>query len=157
MDGNLGKSSQTLTGLAILIAGKNTFGTTGDGTTISDIEFETVDGKSTGIVKQITMELEVCNLGAEYITHIASGLPFVLKGNLNIDGENLPVVEAVQGDLVKMGKDYKEGDKVKRKFTLNVNVYSEVVNNLPTVVYANDPYTIFLGGINMAPDFTDNI
>lgn len=156
-DSNLGKAGQTLTGLSILIAGKNTFGYTGDGTAIGDIEFETVNDKSTGIVKTLSIELEVCNLGAEFITHIALGLPFILKGNLNIDGENVGVIETMQGELVKMGKDQKVGDVVKRKMTINLNMYSELVEGLPTVVYVRDPYTILLGGIDMSPNFTENI
>jgi len=58
MDKNgLGKPSQGLTGLSILIGGKNTFGFTGDGTKGPEIEFNMMDEESTGLVKPLTMTL----------------------------------------------------------------------------------------------------
>ena len=158
MDKNgIGKASQILTGLSILIAGKNTLGYTGDGTKVSDIEFNMVDEESTGIIKPLTMTLEVNNLGAEYITHIATGLPFVLKGNIHEDGENKSYVVTAQGKLKKMGADIKVGDVTKRTFEITLNMYSEVVDGLPTVVYTKDPYTCILGGVDTAPNFNDNL
>jgi len=158
MDKNgLGKPSQGLTGLSILIGGKNTFGFTGDGTKGPEIEFNMMDEESTGLVKPLTMTLEVENLGAEYITHMATNLPFVLKGNISEDGENKPYLITAQGKLKKMGTDIKVGDKVKRTFELTMTMYSEMVDNIPTVVYTKSPYMCFLGGIDTAPDFNDNI
>jgi len=149
----MGKDGTILSGFEIFVGGKNTKGKTGDGTKISDIEFETVNGISTGIIKQMTAEIEVEDLDISYITHMAGGLPFVLKGNIRVEGENQKVVESMQGTLVKMGKDYKEGDMTKRKFTINLNMYMETVNKISTVSFTKDPYTIFLGGIDMNPDF----
>ncbi len=158
MDKNgLGKASQILTGMAILIAGKNTLGFTGDGTKVSDIEFNTVDEESTGIIKPLVMTLEVNSLNAEFITHITAGLPFVLKGNIHEDGENKSYIVTAQGGLKKMAAEVKTGDAVKRTFELNLNMYSEVVDGLPTVVYTKNPYTCILGGIDTAPNFNDNL
>ena len=153
----LGADAQLLTGLSIMIAGKNTFGYTGDGTKAPEFEFETVNEQSTGLVKQPKMTLEVLDLGAEYIAHIASGLPFVLKGNTRKDGEDKPLLVTVQGELMKTGGELKEGDATKRTFEIRVDMYNEVVDGIPTIVYTREPYNIILGGIPMAPDFSNNI
>jgi hypothetical protein len=158
MDKNgLGRTAQSLTGLSILIGGKNTFGYTGEATKVSDIEFVMVGEESTGIVKPLTMTLEIFDLGAEYITHIITGLPFVLKGNIHEGGVNKPYMIAAQGDLKKMGTDIKVGESVKRTFELNISMYSEVVDNLPTVVYHKDPYSCILGGVDTSKNFSDNV
>jgi len=153
----LGQPSQNLTGLSIMIGGKNTFGYTGDGTKAPEFEFETVNEDSTGIVKQPKMTLEVLNLGVEYIAHITAGLPFVLKGNIREDGEDKPLLITAQGQLHKMGQDIKEGDATKRTFELRVDMYSEVVDGVPTIVYNRHPYKCILGGVDMAPNFNNNI
>jgi len=45
----LGANSQILSGLSILIGGKNTFGFTGDGTKQPEFEFELINEESTGM------------------------------------------------------------------------------------------------------------
>lgn len=158
MDKNgLGQPSQNLTGLSILIGGKNTFGYTGDGTKAPEFEFETVNEQSTGIIKVPKMTLEVENLGAEFIAHIASGLPFVLKGNINEDGENKPLVITAQGQKHKMSSEVKVGDATKRVFEIRVDMYTELVNNIPTIVYTRQPYNYIAGGIPMSSNFNENI
>jgi len=153
----LGESSQNLTGLAILIAGKNTFGYTDEGTKPPEFEFETINEESTGIVKQPKMTLAVKSLGAEFIAHISAGLPFVLKGNIRDDGEDKALLITAQGQLHKMGTDIKEGDSVKREFELRLDMYSEIVDGIPTIIYSRSPYKCVLGGIDTAPDFNSNI
>lgn len=158
MDKNgMGKSSQNLSGLSILIAGKNTFGYTGDGTKAPEFEFETVNNDSTGIVKPPKMTIEVENLGVEFITHITSGLPFVLKGNIHEDGSNKGIVITAQGELHKMGQTVKVGDSVKRTLELRVDLYNEIVENIPTIIYTRHPYNLVLGGIPVSAKFNDNI
>lgn len=158
MDKNgLGQPAQNLSGLSILIGGKNTFGYTGDGTKAPEFEFITANEQSTGIVKPPKMTIEVENLGIEFITHMASGLPFVLKGNINEDGENKPLVLTVQGQLQKMGQDIKVGDATKRTFEIRVDMYTELVDNIPTIVYTRHPYNLVMGGIPMSSDFSDNV
>ena len=153
----LGADAQLLTGLSIMIAGKNTFGYTGDGTKAPEFEFETVNEQSTGLVKQPKMTLEVLDLSAEYITHIASGLPFVLKGNTRKDGEDKPLVVTVQGEVMKTSGEIKEGDATKRTFEIRVDMYTEMVDNVPAIVYTRVPYNFIMGGVPMAPDFSNNI
>lgn len=153
----LGAEAQLLTGMSIMIAGKNTFGYTGDGTKAPEFEFETVNEQSTGLVKQPKMTIEVLDLSAEYITHIASGLPFVLKGNTRKDGEDTPLLVTVQGELMKTSGEIKEGDATKRTFEIRVDMYSEIVNGVPSIVYTREPYSLVLGGVPMAPDFSNNI
>jgi len=153
----LGQSAQNLTGLSIMIGGKNTFGFTDEGTKAPAFEFETVNEDSTGIVKQPKMTLAVKNLGAEYIAHISAKLPFILKGNIRDDGEDKPLLITVQGQLHKMSGEMKEGDSVKREFEIRVDMYSEIVNGIPTIVYNRHPYKCILGGIDMAPKFNSNI
>ncbi len=158
MDKNgMGKPSQNLSGLSILIAGKNTFGYTGDGTKAPEFEFETVNNDSTGIVKPPKMTIEVENLGAEFVTHMASNLPFVLKGNIHEDGENKGVVITVQGELQKMGQTVKVGDSVKRTLEIRVDLYTEVVDGVPSIVYTRHPYNLVLGGIPMSTNYNSNI
>ena len=156
-DINLGHKSQVLTGMSILIGGKTTFGFTGDGTKVSDVEFVEVDGQSIGIIKPLTMTIEVCNLNVNYITHIASNLPVVIKGNIHQDGANISYVVTLQGALKKMGKDVKIGDIVKRTFELNLNMYNEMVDGVPTINYTRHPYTCILGGVDTAPKYNQNI
>ncbi len=153
----LGLPSQILTGLSIMIAGKNTFGYTDEGTKQPDFEFETVNEESTGLVKQPKMTIAVKNLGAEFITHMSAGLPFVLKGNIREDGEDKSLLITAQGQLHKMSGEIKEGDSTKREFELRVDMYSEVVDGLSTIVYSRNPYKCILGGIDMAPNFNNNI
>jgi hypothetical protein len=153
----LGADSQILTGLSILIGGKSTFGYTGDGTKSPEFEFEQVNEQSTGIVKQPYMTLEAYNLGAEFVSHIASGLPFVLRGNLRRDGEDKPYLVTCQGQLKKLSGEIKEGDAVKRTFEIRVDMYSEVVDNVPAIIYNREPYKCILGGVDTAPDFNNNI
>ena len=153
----LGQPSQNLTGLSILIGGKNTFGYTGDGTKAPEFEFETVDDDSTGIVKVPKMTLEVENLGVEFITHIASGAPFVLRGNIHDDGENKPIMITAQGQLRKLGQEIKVGDKVKRTFEIRIDMYTELIDNIPTIVYTRHPYDLIIGGIPISSDFSDNV
>ncbi len=153
----LGKPSQSLTGLSILIGGKNTFGYTGDGTKSPTVEFNMIDEESTGIVKPLKMTLEVENLGAEFIAHIFAGLPFVLKGNIHEDGENKPYLVTAQAKPVKMETGLKVGENSKRTFELNLVMYSELVDNIPTIVYTKSPYTCILAGIDTAPKFNDHI
>jgi len=153
----LGADAQLLTGLSIMIGGKNTFGYTGDGTKPPEFEFETVNEQSTGIVKQPKMTLEVLDLNPLYVTHIASGLPFVLKGNIRKDGEDKPLLVTVQGTLLKMSGELKEGDATKRTFELRVDMYNELVDGLPGIVYTREPYNIILGGVPMAPNFSNNV
>ncbi len=152
----LGDESQKAIGMSILIAGKNTFGYTGDGTKLPEFDFIKINESSTGLVKQPIMTIEVENLRAEFITHMASGLPFVLKSTLHEEDE-LPLLITAQGDLHKMGSDVKVGDNVKRTFELKLNMYTEMVDNLPTVVYTRKPYNLVLGGIDKAPDFNKYI
>jgi hypothetical protein len=153
----LGQASQNLTGLSIMIAGKNTFGYTDEGTKAPEFEFTTVDEESTGILKQPKMTLGVKNLGAEYIAHMSLGLPFVLKGNIRDDGEDKPLLITVQGQLQKMGSEIKEGDSVKRSFEIRIDMYSEIVDMIPTIIYSRNPYKCILAGIDMAPDFNSNL
>lgn len=153
----LGQPAQNLTGLSIMIAGKNTFGYTDEGTKAPSFEFETVNEESTGIVKQPKMTIAVKNLGAEYIAHMSAGLPFVLKGNIREDGEDKPLLITAQGQLQKMSGDIKEGDSVKREFEIRVDMYSELVDLIPTIIYSRNPYKCILGGIDMAPDFNSNL
>ncbi len=153
----LGTASQNLTGLSILIAGKNTFGYTDEGTKVPTIEFETINEESTGIVKQPKMTLAIKNLNADYIAHIASGEPFVLKGNIREEHEDIPLKITAQGQLHKMEADVKEGDSTKRTFELRLDMYTEEVDGTATVEYSRQPYKIILGGKDMAPDFNKNI
>jgi hypothetical protein len=152
----LGDSAQKVSGSSILVSGKNTYGYTGD-CKDPEFEFEEVDGESIGIVKRPKITIEICNLGAEFITHIASGLPFVLKKNISEDGENKPVVTTIQGDLLKMSEESKVGDIAKRTFEINLNMYSQVVDKIPTITYARQPYKCFFGAIDTAPKFNDNL
>jgi len=153
----LGASSQALTGLSILLGGKNTFGYTGDGTKAPEFEFVTVDEDSTGIVKAVKMTVEVENLGADYITHMAKGEPFVLKGNVSDDGSNVPLVATIQGQLHKLSPEFKVGDKVKRQFELRVDLYKELVDGVSTIEYTRHPYKYVLGGVDMTSNFSDNV
>ena len=153
----LGASAQALTGLSVLIGGKNTFGYTDEGTKPPEFEFETVNEESTGIVKQPKMTLAFNDLSVTHIAHISAGLPFVLKGNIRVDGEDKPIVITANGQMHKMATDIKVGDAVKREFEIRLDLYSEVVDGIPTVVYARHPYNLILGGIPMAPDFSKNV
>ena len=158
MDKNgLGEPSQQLNALSILIGGKNTLGYTGDGTKAPVLEFNKVDEESTGILKPLSMTLEVENLGIEFIAHIFAGLPFVLKGNIHEDGENKLLLITVQAKPMKMESTLKVGEKAKRSFELMVNMYSEIVDNIPTIVYTRSPYTAIIGGIDTAPNLSDNL
>jgi len=56
-----------------------------------------------------------------------------------------------------MSSEIKEGDVLKRSFELRVDMYSEIVNGIPTIVYTRKPYHCVLGGINTASDFSSNI
>jgi hypothetical protein len=156
-EAGLGGSSQNITGLSVLIAGKNTFGYTDDGTKPPEFEFETINGESTGIVKQPQMTLAFKSLGAEFIAHISAGLPFVSKGNIRDDGEDKPLLITAKGQLHKMGTDIKVGESVKREFELRLDMYSEVVDGIPSIVYSRKPYVCMLGGISVAPNFNNNI
>jgi len=153
----LGLPSQILTGLSIMIAGKNTFGYTDEGTKQPEFEFETVNEESTGLVKQPKMTIAVKNLGAEFVAHMSAGLPFVLKGNIREDGEDKSLLITAQGQLHKMSGEVKEGDSTKREFEIRVDMYSEVVDGIPTIVYSRNPYKCILAGVDMAPDFNNNI
>ena len=153
----LGASAQALTGLSVLIGGKNTFGYTDEGTKSPEWEFETVNEESTGIVKQPKMTLAFNDLSATHIAHISAGLPFVLKGNIRVDGEDKPLLITANGQLHKMSGDIKVGDAVKREFEIRLDLYSEMVDGVPTVVYSRHPYNLILGGISMAPDFSSNV
>jgi len=103
------------------------------------------------------MTVAVKNLGAEYITHMSAGLPFVLKGNIRESGEDKPLLITAQGQLQKMSGEIKEGDSVKREFEIRVDMYSEIVDGLPTIIYSRNPYKCILGGIDTAPDFNSNL
>ena len=153
----LGASSQTITGLSVLIGGKNTFGYTDEGTKTPEIEFEVVNEDSTGIIKQPKMTLAFNDLSVSHITHIASGLPFVLKGNIRVDGEDKPIVITANGQMHKMTTNTKVGDNAKREFEIRLDLYSEMIDGVPTIVYSRHPYNLILGGIPMAPDFSSNI
>ncbi len=153
----LGKANQALLGLSILIGGKNTFGQTGEKTKVPTFEFNTIDDEPTGIVKRPKMTLEVNNLGAEYIAHMAANLPFVLKGNIEEDGVSTSYLITAQGSLTQMGTELKEGDKTSRSFELSLNMYSEVVDNVPTIEYVRHPYVCILAGVVKAPNFNENI
>jgi len=153
----LGASAQALTGLSVLIGGKNTFGYTDEGTKTPEWEFETVNEESTGIVKQPKMTLAFNDLSATHIAHISAGLPFVLKGNIRVDGEDKPMLITATGQLHKMSGEIKVGDAVKREFEIRLDLYSEMVDSIPTVVYSRHPYNLILGDIMMAPDFSKNV
>lgn len=153
----LGASAQALTGLSVLIGGKNTFGYTDEGTKSPEWEFETVNEESTGIVKQPKMTLAFNDLSASHIAHIAAGLPFVLKGNIRVDNEDKPMLITASGQLHKMSGDIKVGDAVKREFEIRLDLYSEMVDSVPTVVYSRHPYNLILGGIPMAHNFSKNV
>jgi len=153
----LGASAQALTGLSVLIGGKNTFGYTDEGTKTPEFEFETVNEESTGIVKQPKMTLAFNDLSVTHVAHISAGLPFVLKGNIRVDGEDKPYLITATGQLHKMGQEVKVGDSVKREFEIRLDLYSETVDGVPTVVYSRHPYNLILGGVPMAPDFSSNV
>jgi len=153
----LGASAQVLTGLSVLIGGKNTFGYTDEGTKTPEFEFEVVNEESTGIVKPPKMTVAFNDLSVTHIAHISAGLPFVLKGNIRVDGEDKPLVITASGQLHKMGTDIKVGDATKREFEIRLETYSEMVDSVPTIVYSRHPYNLILGGIPMAPDFSKNI
>jgi len=153
----LGKVGQMLTGLSVLIGGKNTFGYTDEGTKPPEFEFEVVDEESTGIVKQPKMTFAVKDLGVQYISHIALGLPIILKGNIRHDGEDKPFLVTVQGEMLKMGTEVKEGDSTKREFEIRVDRYQEVVDYNETIIYNRHPYKCILGGVDKAPKFNKNI
>ena len=153
----LGADAQIITGLSIMIAGKNTFGYTGDGTKAPEFEFETVNEQTTGIVKQPKMTVEVLDLSAEYIKQMANGDPFVLKGNIRKDGEDKPLVVTVQGTVTKLSGEIKEGDAAKRTFELRVDMYKEEVDGSEAINYVRTPYKMAFAGVDMAPDFNNNI
>ena len=153
----LGKSGQILTGLSVLFGGKNTFGFTDEGTKQPEWEFEVVDEESTGIVKQPKMTIAVKNLGPQYIKHVALGEPIVLRGNIRDDGEDKPLSITVEGPLIKMSGEIKEGDSTKREFEIRVDRYQEVVDYNETIIYNRHPYKFILGGVDKAPNFNKNI
>jgi hypothetical protein len=56
-----------------------------------------------------------------------------------------------------MSGDIKDGDAVKRVFELRVDMYTETVDGVPNIVYTREPYNLVLGGVPMAPNFSNNI
>lgn len=153
----LGASSQNLTGLSVMIAGKNTLGFTDDSTKVPEFEFETINEESTGIVKPPKMTLGLKNLGQEYLAHIVEGNPFVLKGNIHEGDEDKALLITIQGQLHKMSSELKEGDSTKREFELRVDLYEETVDGQQTITYNRNPYKLILAGVDTAPNFNNNI
>jgi len=67
-DSGLGSSGQVLTGLALVIDGRNTFGETGE-VKMPDWEFLVVNEESTGIVKSPKVTVPTQSTSRRYCTY----------------------------------------------------------------------------------------
>lgn len=154
----LGAPAQNMTGLAIVIGGKNTYGKTGD-IKIPDWEFEVVNEESTGVPKSPKMTLPVHDLSPEYISAIQEGESIVLKGNIREDGEDVPYVVTMTMQLQKIGTEIKEGETVKRNLEGRIDTFEETVNGNQTVKYNRGALELVLGGngTNLLEKFASNI
>ena len=109
----LGDTGQILSGLSIILGGKNTFGKTED-IKLPDWEFELVNEESTGLIKSPTITLDVADLAPEYIKAMKDGETFLIKGNIREGGVDVPYVASMSCQLHKIGTETKEGEFAKR-------------------------------------------
>ncbi|MBL0702561.1 MAG: phage major tail tube protein [Sulfurospirillum sp.] len=154
----LGSPAQNMSGLSIVIGGKNTFGKTGD-IKIPDWEFEVVNEESTGIPKSPKITLPVHDLGAEYISAVQNGESIVLKGNIREDGEDKPYVVTMTLQLHKIGTEIKEGESVKRNLEGRIDTFEETVDGKQTIKYNRSSLELIVGGDgkNLLEKFASNV
>jgi len=124
----LGNSS-VLTGLAVVVGGKNTFGKTGD-VKLPDWEQEVVDDEATGIPKSPKITVPIFDLSEKIIRAFRDEESIVLRGNVRDEGDDRAVEISFSGQLHKMSPEFKEGEKTGRTFTVRLDVYEEKYNNV---------------------------
>lgn len=153
----LGNSS-TLTGLSVLVAGKNTFGKTGD-VKLPEWEYEVVDEESIGIPKSPKITLPIFDLNQTIIQAIKNGETIVLKGNVRDEGEDKPIQISLTMQLHKMSPEFKEGDKVGRTFEGRIDTFEETYDGKQTVKYNRGSLELILGGDgkNLLEKFATNV
>ena len=153
----LGGAGQVLTGLAIVIGGKNTFGFCD--VKVPDWEYEVVDENSTGIPKSPKITLDVYDLGAEYISAVQSGESIVVKGNIRTENDDVPYTATMTLQLHKIGTELKEGEKTKRTLEARVDTFEETVDGKQTIKYNRKALELVVGGdgVNLLEKFGSNV
>lgn len=154
----LGAESQLLTGLALIIGGKNTFGKTGD-INPPDFEYEVVDEQITGIPKSPRLKFTVWDASAHFLDSIAKGEDFLLSGNIRAeDAVDAPLSMAIGHKLIKTKLVTKEGDRTGREFEIRVDTYIEKVNGEQTVKWNRKGVHLSYGsGDNLLKAFATNM
>ena len=140
-----GKTGQIATTLAIVMAGKNTFGMVDDFKS-PDWEFEVVNEESTNIIKSPKVSFSLMDLDPRYIGAMKDGEPFILKGNIRENGVDVPYSVTMTTQLHKIGTEIKEGENVKREFEARIDTYEEIINGKQSVKYNRDAMELILGG-----------
>jgi len=154
----LGAEAQLLTGLALVIGGKNTFGKTGD-VAPPDFEYEVVDEQITGIPKSPRLKFTVWDASQHYLNSIANGEDFLLKGNIRgEDSVDKPLSMAISHRMVSSKLVTKEGDKTGREFEVIVDAYIEKVDGDQTVKWNRQGVHLSYGsGDNLLQTFAKNL
>lgn len=154
----LGATGHALTGLAVIIGGKNTFGKTGDVKPL-EVEYEVVNEESTGLIKSPMVTITVYDLSKHYLSAISRGEDIILKGNVRDEGKDLPVSIALSGQMHKMSPEFKEGEQTGRTFEIRADNYIEKINNEETIKWNRDKLDLVIGGdsVNLLEDFGKNI
>ena len=152
-----GATGQIANTMAVIIAGKNTFGKVDD-FKAPDWEFEVVDEESTGLVKSPKVTFSLMDLDTRYIKAMKDGEAFILKGNIRENGVDVPYSVTMTTQLHKIGTEYKEGENVKREFEARVDTFEEIINGKQTIKYNRDAMELILGGdgVNMMAKIAKN-
>lgn len=138
-------NTSALSTLSVIVAGKNTFGKTGD-IKVPDWEYEIVDEESTGLPKPAKMSLTIFDLNKTIIKAIKDGETIALKGNVRDEGEDKSILITFSMQLHKMSNEFKVGENVGRTFEGRIDVYEETYNNEQTVYYNRETLTLILSG-----------
>jgi len=154
----LGNTGSVLSGLTIVMGGKNTFGKTGD-VKLPEWEFEVVDEESTGIPKSAKISIQVHDMSGSYLSAMMAGESFIIKGNIRENGVDVPYSATMNCQLHKVGTDTKEGEYISRTLEGRIDNFEEVVSGSQTVKYSREKLELILGGngVNLLEKFAKNV
>jgi len=153
----LGATGDALTGMSIIVGGKNTFGKTGE-VKLPEWKYIIQNEESTGLPESVMMEITIHDMSQHYIAAFAKGEDILLKANLRNEGKDIPFTAALSGQVHEISSPFKEMDNAGRTFKIRLDNYIEKVAGEETVKWNCKKLHLEFGGDgnNLLSDYANN-
>jgi P2 family phage contractile tail tube protein len=158
------ENKQLLSGLNLSVAGVGHIGQINN-IDQPDLEFEVVDGVSTGRLKTMFLTIKMGEYNNSLLQQVLQNnlkdnakVSFVIKGNIHQNAKDIPLMILASGEVHIVKDGTLEINKaVQREMKIRITFYSKTVAGIPEIV-VDVPNEIFLiDGIDQYADFRANV